>query len=937
MNEPRALFPLVREQIHFDTLMQAVHEAIAAYGGQIWTDTAPHDPGITLLEALCYGVSDLSYRTSLPLVDLLTPAPTSGRESIFPSDFAPRRMLTVGPITVNDYRRAILDLYSGDSGNEGAVTTDPNGFFFFRDVQLVRESADDAYTYWFDQTTHTYTFAKPDEPEGATPAQMLGLLGNYTLYLETTDEGEANQAAAAAALNTFLRNNRNLCEMVRKIVWLQSWHFWAQMIIELDEDVQDVAPILAAILQVVTDYVRPSVGRYSAAELRARGVPVEDIYNGPQLRHGWIPDLPPVKDYATERYTIDLSGLPSKVLAIPGVQSITQLYGDFSDRPNGQWYFECKPLEYPQVYGNDPLGAMADYDNVQLYKHGQRYRASKEAIAACMKKPSVIVEAPATLPVGQWRNPARYHPATDWIPPCYDLQNPEPSPATVQLHRFLLPFEQQLANGCQQLAQLPDLLNFQRTSAAPIWGFQWPFETGSVPDEVHAAYKATLLALLQAGQADTDQDLRLIDYLLGYFGAQRAPRTLLRPPAEFLGLQRAYLSELGDLGYHRANIRTDRVSALQKRIAARLGIGLQLFGGIVNMGRLPFYVVENRALLPLVPDTSSSQAYPVAQAEVSGDLLALHTDVAHVAVGELVDLVLDDNATLRTLTVREVESGVFRLSIPENVVLENNLDRVLEAAAAGTLKWHSSNVWLTTMVFQLVYAGDQSGLAANQKRLTTSPLSPFPVGVEPGDQIVIGPGFGPLTTPSAATPAEGDTLTGSMVEVAPLTGTYVIASDAGFPSDDQASKYRWYRNEGVTDRYSFTISIVFERSLLDGVADPAVTEEWMKQVVLSEIPADVGVQFYWFDRDHFGSFAATYKRWLADDTIAGDYAYQLGFQLALGVKPQVELGIGLMKIASSDERVQVVGPQGDEWNVDAILTNNLFYVPASAGSRSLKL
>ena len=37
--------------------------------GKIWTDYNTHDPGITILEALCYALVDLDYRTKLPAAD----------------------------------------------------------------------------------------------------------------------------------------------------------------------------------------------------------------------------------------------------------------------------------------------------------------------------------------------------------------------------------------------------------------------------------------------------------------------------------------------------------------------------------------------------------------------------------------------------------------------------------------------------------------------------------------------------------------------------------------------------------------------------------------------------------------------------------------------------------------------------------------------------
>ena len=39
--------------------------------GERWSDFNTHDPGITILEALCYAITDLAYRTSLPIPDLI--------------------------------------------------------------------------------------------------------------------------------------------------------------------------------------------------------------------------------------------------------------------------------------------------------------------------------------------------------------------------------------------------------------------------------------------------------------------------------------------------------------------------------------------------------------------------------------------------------------------------------------------------------------------------------------------------------------------------------------------------------------------------------------------------------------------------------------------------------------------------------------------------
>ena len=52
---------------------------IEKMGSVLWTDYNTHDPGITILEALCYAITDLAYRTGWDIKDILAPAaPSTG-------------------------------------------------------------------------------------------------------------------------------------------------------------------------------------------------------------------------------------------------------------------------------------------------------------------------------------------------------------------------------------------------------------------------------------------------------------------------------------------------------------------------------------------------------------------------------------------------------------------------------------------------------------------------------------------------------------------------------------------------------------------------------------------------------------------------------------------------------------------------------------------
>src|SRR3954464_656341 len=74
-------------------------------GGQ-WTDFNAHDPGITILEQLCYVLTDLGYRTAFEIPDLLA----DGGEDPYDSLHPPAEILASCPVTPADLRRVVLDV-----------------------------------------------------------------------------------------------------------------------------------------------------------------------------------------------------------------------------------------------------------------------------------------------------------------------------------------------------------------------------------------------------------------------------------------------------------------------------------------------------------------------------------------------------------------------------------------------------------------------------------------------------------------------------------------------------------------------------------------------------------------------------------------------------------------------------------------------------------
>ena len=141
---------------------------IEQMGSRQWTDYNTHDPGITILEALCYAITDLAYRTGRDIKDILTPdGPATGLNP-FPDQafFTAREILTVNPWTSNDFRRILIDL-------EGIR----NAWVFCKEC-----ACDAEYYAWCDEDKLNISFDKP--VKSGIQSTKVSPKGLYDILLE---------------------------------------------------------------------------------------------------------------------------------------------------------------------------------------------------------------------------------------------------------------------------------------------------------------------------------------------------------------------------------------------------------------------------------------------------------------------------------------------------------------------------------------------------------------------------------------------------------------------------------------------------------------------------------------------------------------------------------------------------------------------------------
>ncbi|USX24238.1 hypothetical protein NHH73_16555 [Oxalobacteraceae bacterium OTU3CINTB1] len=174
--------PVLTPAADFYALRREGIEFIEQMSSAAWTDYNAHDPGITILEQLCYLLTELAYRHGWDIKDLLmsaTPAADPAHPYPYQSFFTAREILTVNPVTPDDYRRLLIGL--------GPVR---NAWVFCKQC-----ACDVVYYSYCELNQQIYSYASP--PKTATAQQRIDVRGLYEVLLELEadpESGDLNDA-----------------------------------------------------------------------------------------------------------------------------------------------------------------------------------------------------------------------------------------------------------------------------------------------------------------------------------------------------------------------------------------------------------------------------------------------------------------------------------------------------------------------------------------------------------------------------------------------------------------------------------------------------------------------------------------------------------------------------------------------------------------------
>ncbi len=443
---------------------------IERMAGDGWTDYNTHDPGITLLEVLCYALTDLGYRMALPIEDLL--ATPTGNEANMRRQFqTAAQALACGPVTENDYRKLFMDIsFTDGNGQEKPAVLN---------AWLTKH---EGANYFIHCKTSKLSHTPPrDRNERFIPLTINGLYDlqlqlNPAIYegLNTVPLRRRQENDLFKKARQVFQANRNLCEDLVGVTTVNYQQFSICADIQL-VPAADIEEVHALILWKVQRFLTPPVNRYGLDELLEKGVPVEQIFDGPVPRFGFFEEneleKSAIPDTGRTIRTSDLIGL---IMRVPGVVSIPKFHLKFTDDPSEKgalWSVDIAADRLPQLSRTSPI---------RLFKDVFRYIPKADEVdarllafeQADLAKRQVLATAAhdLPLPLGTWRNAGQFGTVANDLPRLYGLGpmglppvgGPEAEARRLaqarQLRAYLMFFDQILSNHAALLEALPTLL-----------------------------------------------------------------------------------------------------------------------------------------------------------------------------------------------------------------------------------------------------------------------------------------------------------------------------------------------------------------------------------------------------------------------------------------------------------------------------------------------
>jgi hypothetical protein len=506
---------------NFDMLKAEAIAWVQQLAGKGWTDYNAHDPGVTILEQLCYALTDLAYRADFSIADLLAgPGGAIARSRFGPH--AAWRALPGPPVTVLDFRRLLLDRVRG------------LGNVWLKPREIGSGSADGLYDIRI-------------QPETPLPGIHV--------------KGRPRHARLAARVRRMFLRHRPLCEDIGSARVLRPLRTRVGATVHLQPGARPEEVMAEAIYRLALTFA-PEPRRRDLASV-APGTAAADLFEGPLARNGLL--APGALGKKPAEITLDM--LSERLSDIPGVLGARDLWlwvkgaGDCGEGYVVDDDHVCSldagiaDDDFPLVLTSDGQPCAVDRDEVvrRLERMWDLHRRRPRLKAAYHQ------EFP--MPQGRPRQVTDFAALAGQFPRVYGLGDGNTSPAGAaqgQLLGFLAIFEMLMVDYCDRLGDVRALMAGRPGSDARLDSAAF---LDRIPALRHLAVPPTdedddVFARLRMAPAQRE---RLLDFLLALYGEDAGEVPLpppIRPGSQAasryrIGVKHALLGHLATLARRR--------------------------------------------------------------------------------------------------------------------------------------------------------------------------------------------------------------------------------------------------------------------------------------------------------------------------------------------------------------------------------------------------
>ncbi|BCL33736.1 hypothetical protein [Nostoc sp. MS1] len=454
--------PEFPDYLDFQKLREIGIKHLQALSGKLWTDYNLHDPGVTILEVLCYAVTDLGYRNNLDIQDLLALKPNSQENNFFTAD----EILSCNPVTELDIRKRLIDIPGVRNAWLKKVTNYEPAIYINSDRSVLQST--------------------PPDNQSPETTPRLHPRGLYIVYIDL-DVGYRRNACGQLYLSwsdtleevkKVLCQYRNLCEDIQDVIVLGDEEIAICCDIELKNDA-DAEDVLVEIYTRLEAFISPNLQFYTLQQLLDKGKNIDEIFAGrPTVindesyqSHGFI-DTDELLNL-TQPTIIYTSDIYQEILKVPGVAAVKHLsitnYINGLPQSQHPWYLHL-------TEGYSPVLAM-EKSNITLFKGvlpissnvNEVKRRYYEQQTAYIKNLRKNYELNLPVPQGSYYDLADHYSIQHDFPLNYGISE-DGLPETVsalrkaqarQLKGYLVFFDQLLANYFSQLAHVRDLFSWE--------------------------------------------------------------------------------------------------------------------------------------------------------------------------------------------------------------------------------------------------------------------------------------------------------------------------------------------------------------------------------------------------------------------------------------------------------------------------------------------